>query len=252
MNFRPRRSKSFSQLPPTWGSCLNAFKLLIENHASVHETVHGRTLSSLNLFRLDFEVNIIEFFGILRDNHFLNFDSIHRQRWCALVSAIRSKRYDMEALRFLIGNGIDLNRIYEDGSTAIHWAAEMASHTEVLEQICSVAGLQNLNRQDKYGWTPLHYSIVSANLNSCTDRYGKMTYLLEVGADIDIKGRRMPLFCLNRVMPQEITPYELALALNTEVAIRLKAEINRLGRSIEHDEDLFEDALEYHVNSVND
>jgi Ankyrin repeats (3 copies) len=234
------------QYPPTWSGWLKAFHVLVQHGASVHEMVQGRAVSAMNLIRRDLpEESLVEFFNILKDQYFLDFHSIDTHRWCALMSAIRSRCYATEAINFLLGIGIDFNRIYEDGSTALHWAAEMASHRDILKQVCAVAGLQNLNRQDKHGWTPLHYAVISAHLNREANRYEKLTYLLDIGADYGIKGRHNLLFCGNRKMMDEITPYQLAMALNIEVAETFSKEAARVIEQAEFNEnDIFEDALE--------
>jgi hypothetical protein len=258
---QPRQQKFpkiLPQLPPAWPLWLSAFRILLEKDASVHEVAYNRTLTNLNLIRFGPEFsdrlsgeNILEYFKLLSDHCYVDFDSSFSPAaghgdWCAVLTAIRSRTYSLEALKYLQSLGVNLNRIARDGKTALHWAAEMCRDVGVIEYLCTGSDIE-LNRQDQWGWTPLHYAVVSQKFGYKDIAYEKVSYLLSHGADPQIKGRAQPWFTPRHLHDLTFTPFELSKIWGLGMTQQLGQELKKLGVEVlEADEgvDEFYDALE--------
>jgi hypothetical protein len=121
----------------------------------------------------------------------------------------------------------------------------MACENEVLEYLYSVGGVDDINWQGKWGWTPLHYSVISEFHGYCTTPFQKVHFLLEQGAKIDIKGGYMP-FVMDKTPSVDFTPLKLSASLRPSLFSGLVTTMKRTGRPIpsEWEEELFEDALD--------
>jgi hypothetical protein len=198
---------------------LDALRLLTENGASVHDVVADRTITMLNLNRDTYhEETALSFFYILRQECYVDFDLVSDQGPSALLMAIRSGTSACTAIDFLAQNGVDLQRIYNDGRTALHICAEMASDPDTLKHLYNVYGLQEVNRQDQWGWTPLHYAVGSEGL-SPNPKNSSIPFLLDKGADPHILGRRVFLqrshaSCL---LTTAVTPIQYAILLGGDI-----------------------------------
>lgn len=152
----PRRSKVFPQLPPTWSSWLAAFKVLVENGASVHEINFDRSLATLDITHGGpgsnpnyEEPNAVEYFKILHDQCFYDFTAFSKGNWSALLTAIRRRTRSVETLQFLSQVKVDFEKLASTGQSSLHWAAEMALEPRCLEYLCTTSAFTHLNRQDK-------------------------------------------------------------------------------------------------------
>jgi Ankyrin repeats (3 copies) len=266
LGMRPRQHKfvrMLPQLPPSWPLWLSAFRILLEKDASVHEVVYNRTLTNLNLVKWGPEIsdcisdeNILEYFKLLSDHCYIDFDSAlspaaGQGNWCAIVTAIRSRTYGLEALTYLQFLGVNLKRIYEDGKTALHWAAEMCYDVGVIEYLCTGSDIASLNRQDQCGWTPLHYAVTSQKFGYKGKAYEKVSYLLTHGADPRIKGRAQPVLTPRHLNDLSFTPFELSKIWELDLTQQLGQELKKLGIEVsEADEeaDEFHDALEQQID----
>lgn len=249
----PRTNKWVTQIPPNWSLWLNAFRLLIEHGASVHEINFDRSLVHLNIthgapgLTLGYpEPSALEFFRILYDQCFVDFDIIGNNKWTPVVTAIRRRTECVETLKFLSDTGVDLSRIAANGHCSLHWAAEMAYKVDCIEYLCSTAAIENINRQDVWGWTPLHYAVASIRYGYQDIAFDKVKCLLRNGADPGIKGRKHPIFFVRLPLTEEFTPLQLSLQCNLEMSLPLANEIDKLKTKgcAEKANDIFFDAVE--------
>lgn len=121
----PQKYPGLEQIPSTWQSWLHTFRLLVEYGASLYEVVRGRHIAGLNIVRDDQPPETLEYFSLLAAQEVLQLDVVSgRQCWSALQNALRSSRDTVDALKLLHSTGVDLNKIMDDGCTALHLAAE--------------------------------------------------------------------------------------------------------------------------------
>lgn len=257
MNMYPRRNNYYSQLPPTWRNRIAALRLLTSYGASVHEIARDRAISTLNVCRNtphhQPEEDIFDFFAILHGESYCDFNSIDKQGWCALLSAIRSNRNPVKALKFLKSVGVDFKRIMHNGRTVLHWAAEMAHDVAVMDMVFSEVGPEYLNRQDRWGWTPLHYAVVAEyhrrqRVSIDEQQFAKAKFLLGKGADESVKANCQELLYGYRMLSDKFTPLELSKALKSDVYEGFINVLKAAGQSVDtvtdEEEDVFHDALE--------
>lgn len=215
------RARAFPQIPPKWDSWVEALKLLVRHGASVHEAVCERTLSMLNINHSQ-EERTIEFFNVLISEGYTYWETAHKFGWSAVLTAIRTRKDSLQALQLLQRTGTDIARILSDGRSPLHLAAELADDAGILEYLYDAGCSNDLNRQDVWGWTPLHYSIFAASRNpSCPQSLGKIKFFFDKGADFDIKGRRRPLLSPDRMTEDEFTPGQLCKALDCSLHSQL-------------------------------
>ena len=252
----PRRNKYFPQLPPSWSSWLEVFKLLVEYGASVHEDVGDRVVSTLNLIRggpgvnLHYtEPNIVEYFRVLHEQCYVDFNRTSRDGvWSSLLTAIRATTKSMEALRFLSEMGVDFARLSDKGASSLHFAAEMAREVQTLEFLCSTTAIQNINRQDAYGWSPLHFAVASGRYGYHEVAFDKIRCLLQHGIDPTIKARKHPML-FSELSASEFTALELSELSQSDFHGRFEEEVARIRQANlnDNDEDTFFDALSEQV-----
>lgn len=249
----PRGNKWVRQLPPKWDSWLEAFQLLIEKGASVHEINNNRSLIHLNICHGSPGVNVdypepsaLKFFQILEDQCFTDFNLPGPDLWTPVLTAIRRESGSVEALRYLSKLGVDLSRIATTGHTSLHWAAEMAYDIDCLEFLCSRTAYENVNRQDIWGWTPLHYAVSSGRYGYSHVAIEKLKCLLRYGADPSIKAGKHPMFFVRIPLTEEFTPLELGLQTNSDLSVLFEGEIQRAMSKDEatKDEETFFDTVE--------
>jgi ankyrin repeat protein len=201
----PQASKWVTQVPPSWSDWLTAFGLLVKHGASVHEINSDRSLVHLNISHgspgLDLpypEPSALDFFRILHNECFMDFNLSGPTLWNPIVTAVRRRNQSRKALEFLSNVGVDLSRIASDGDTSLHWAAEMAWSAESIEYLCSINAVENISRQDAWGWTPLHYVVASTQYGCQEAAMDKAKCLLRHGADQDVKARKHPIFFVRK------------------------------------------------------
>jgi len=224
----------------------------------VHEVNYDRSLVTLNIMHggpgvnFDYpEPSALEVFQILHDQCFFDFSSASKGGRCALLTAIRRRTKVTETLQFLSRMGVDFARISTTSHSSLHWAAEMAYDVRCLEYLCSTSAIENINRQDSWGWTPLHYAVVSQRYGYRKAALDKIQCLLCNGADPEIKGRRHPLFFSKIQSLDEFTPLELSRITDSDLSLRFEEKIaQRLVEELDHhDAEVFFDALEEHVEA---
>ena len=205
----PSEHEYFEQLPPTWAHWLDTFRLLVERGASLHETVRGRHVANLNIIRNDQPPKTLEYLRLLAAEQYLHIETATGQEfWSALQNALRSRSDAVDALKILVSTGVDLCKIMDDGRTALHFAAQWCLNSEPLEYLYSVGSQNLVNKQDCWGWTPLHYAAIARNSAVSTNPFSKVVSLLQKKAGAKILGGQNP--CIYYDQPEErFTPFEL-------------------------------------------
>lgn len=183
------------------------------------------------------------FFRLLHSECYADFDLIDNSGWSALLNAIRTRNGAIEALNVLRSVGVNMSKEFPDGRTALHLAAEMADGFEVLEHIYYSCGLRDVNRQDKWGLTPLHYSVFSPS-NRYKPGCRKVRFLLQRGSNPELRG--MTRWLTGLVDNTERTPYEISCGLGPDVRARFLEDLRETGYldADEIEEDVFYDAME--------
>lgn len=191
----------------------------------------------LNINRRDYpESTTTDFYKILLGEQYTDFDSNDEQGWSAMYSAVRSGQKTLEALDLLANHGVNMKNIFPDSRTVLHLAAELADDSVVLEHIYSSYNMKDVDRQDKHGWTALHYAVRSAKPSQ------KARFLLEKGANPYIKAKEGPL-SPSWLKGTTFTPFELVHAWNKDRALEFMEDLRTSGHAIPNDvEDIFYDA----------
>ncbi|KAI1328048.1 ankyrin repeat-containing domain protein [Xylariaceae sp. FL0255] len=197
----------------TWEFWFECLRLLVLHGASVHEVVYGKTLGMLKLTRglnTTFDYTL-DFIHLLQSENYIDFDIVDKCGSSNLEVALRSPKHALEAVQTIAGLGVDLSRIINDGRSYLSIACELVRDVRVLEYLFANGCAIHINRQDQWGWTPLHYCIfaecASSRHSPCLPKIG---LLFEKGADPDIKARHHDLIPIPSFELQEFTPIELA------------------------------------------
>jgi ankyrin repeat protein len=225
----PRKNKPFAQLPPRTPLWLDIIRLLAEYDASVHDVVHGNSLTTLNLVWHQGESRTLEFFHFLQDQCYVDFGAEKVDGWSAFTSALRSAGTSLECLKFLEARGIDFSKISADGRSLLHFGAELAHEPEVIEYLCEICPPHYINRQDDLGWTPLHYAIAFEALHMPQDSLVKVELLVRRGANPSITARH---FLLVNIDKDEFTALELSETLKSDQYERFLAILMDCGHEI--------------------
>lgn len=221
LGYRDKRASAhpisrFVQFAPNTTTWLDILQLLVQYQASVYEVMTTKTLTTLHYTRKEYSSDtIVRYFHLLRSESYVDFDVVDEDigRFSAVYNAIMSREAASLAIDILVQAGVKLERIYSDGRTALHIAAEMAYTAEPLMHLYSKHGVTEVNRQDKWGWTPLHYAVMSSSYRT-ERRCGKVKWLLQRGADPHLKGlqedRDDPHLHSSDLLNQSVTPLEYA------------------------------------------
>ncbi|KAI0137122.1 ankyrin repeat-containing domain protein [Xylariales sp. AK1849] len=218
MGMRPRPDASLIQYPPRWDSWIEALRVLVNCHASVHEVVHNKSMGMLNIHYRPECDRTMDYFCLLDEQSYMDFAAVDSGGWSALVSAIRSRDQGLRAVKFLKKANVNFEKIMNDGRSYLHLAAEMAQDVSILEYIYLNGCQQHINRQDCWGWTPLHYSIMSQSATRFGSRGMDNTrYLLAAGADPLILGKESPFVPYELIGSYAFTASELAKAVRPKL-----------------------------------
>ncbi|KAF2494395.1 ankyrin [Lophium mytilinum] len=227
---------------------IDIIRVLVQHNASVHEVIDGKTLTMLYIAPERYpHGTTTDFFGILISESYVDFDYADERGMSALFNAVGSGECGAAALRVLSQVGVQMERILPDGRTLLHLAAELADSAKILQHVYETYGVQEVNRQDKYGWTPLHYSLTSRSHRFGNGACWKVRYLMEKGADPCIQGVGL-VFC-QMGLPFNGTArdaYELSSALGPELHAKFLEALQGTGSAVVDDSDteVFEDAEE--------
>ncbi|KAI0377677.1 ankyrin repeat-containing domain protein [Hypomontagnella monticulosa] len=218
LGMNPGRHKRFIQLPPRNESWIAILRLLIDHNASVHEIVHGRSLTTLNLIS-NTRPQTLEFFRLLSDEFYDDFDACHRTCYSAASNALRSGASALDCLKALKKSELDFSRLFPDGKSLIHLAAEYSCNADVLDYICANCPRDYINLRDSFGWTALHYGMASEVLGSAQMPLTKLRLLIKRGASPSIDATYHPLFSrlLKMESPDRCSCFEISQKLKSHL-----------------------------------
>ncbi|KAI9045527.1 ankyrin [Aspergillus affinis] len=189
---RPSHDKYFAQLPPTWDLWLEALRLLVSYGASIHEAAHGMSFSELNVVRADRQPRTLELFHFLLAEGYDSFDHMDEKGYFAIFNALPTTDSALQCLKLLSSADVHMDRVFDDGRSIFHLAAELAHDVRVLEFIYENGGSSDLDRQDKWGWTPLHYAVICGMGMSAPESLQNVRFLVAKGAGPALKGWKIP------------------------------------------------------------
>ncbi|OCK95014.1 ankyrin [Cenococcum geophilum 1.58] len=193
VGMNPRRSQHFEQLPPTWDYWLDTLRLLIRYGASTNEIVRGRSLAGLNIARHDESSEVLPFLRLLAVEDSIDHNSTADDpSWPVVKNAVKSGTDAVDALKLLQACGVSITRVLADGRTVLHLAAHHCQDDETLSYLLATGCAADINRQDQWGWTPLHYAVLARTSADGPRPYSKAIMLIRNGADPSIKGRMNP------------------------------------------------------------
>lgn len=226
---------------PSW---LDILKMLVSYGASVHEVVHGMTIS-FYMLESGFAPRLLEALHFLHGEQYVDFDSACQKAAAAIVMVPWWKNKPLAVLAFLSRVGVNMSRILDDGGTLLHLAAWGTCHVQVLELLCSSGCLCHINRQNDRGWTPLHLAILSSHETWLQEGLTKVRFLLRKGAIVTLRAHP-PDHAYKRLPRTPFTPLKLAYALSARVHEGVVREYKAAGHRVprRYDIDQFEDALE--------
>jgi len=243
LGYKRHKNRPFVQYPPSTDAWIDFLQLLVQHGASVHEVVGNKTLAMLNIVNDKYAAKTnASFFRLLYSECYADFDLVDNSGWSALLNAIRTKNGAIEALNILMSVGVNMSKEFPDGRTALHLAAEMADGCEVLEHIYNSCGLRDVNRQDKWGLTPLHYSVFSPS-NRYKPGCQKVRFLLQRGSNPELRG--ITRWLTGLMDNTERTPYEISCGLGSDVRARFLEDLRETGHLVvdEVEEEVFYDAI---------
>lgn len=131
----------------------------------------------------------------------------------------------------LANYGVDLCTITHDGRTRLHMAAELTIEPGVVSFLVNSGCRQHIDKQDHWGWTPLHYAIVAEFYGRYPYPFEKVASLLSEGARTDLKGRHMPFVSPTQI-PGTFTAMELSASLKPSLLNEFIQELMKNGRDI--------------------
>ncbi|RDK39596.1 ankyrin [Aspergillus phoenicis ATCC 13157] len=235
---RPGHNRYFPQLPPVWECWLDALRLLVNYGASINEVVRRKSFSMLNLVRADKECPVLELFQFLLAEGYYGFHDTDENGYCAVFNALQATQDSLQCLKLLRAAGVSMNGVFEDGRSILHLAAEFSYNVGDLEFIYDNGGYEDLNRQDKWGWTPLHYAVTGSMRIRSEDPLQKVKFLLEKGADCSIQGRPIPHYYGEITCSDQFNPADLAREIGCQIP-------KELGEDMESSGETFHDAVQY-------
>jgi ankyrin repeat protein len=121
----------------------------------------------------------LDYINLLESENYVDFDTCDSRGRSALLVALCSPSHALEAVPHLIRLGANGSRIFDNGQTYLTTAVEWTNNIIILEYLYDNGCAAHLNRQDKWGWTPLHYYIFSETGWRCNTRSSKVKFLLD-------------------------------------------------------------------------
>jgi hypothetical protein len=251
VGMRARSNSPLPQIPPEWESWFDALQLLVKHGGSVHEVVYNRPLATCLIARNDREPRILDFFRLLLSENYYDFGAVVGSKsFSAVQNAIRARGQAYPALKMLTAAGVDVSKLMDDGRSPLHVAAEVAYDVKALEYLCANGSLGDINRQDKWGWTSLHYSILSEYYGSCPVSFAKVQFLLSQGADPNIKAETPLPYLIHKGIPETpFTPAELCSSLKPTILSGYVEALKANGHVVPSDleDEVFFDAIDYDI-----
>ena len=148
---------------------------------------------------------------------YVDFNTMNIKGFSALYMAFRTGDSDtsISAIDLLARNGLQLTKVFSDGRTVLHFAAEYGVDDRPLKHMYYTYGITGINHRDQWGWTPLHYGIQSITSEFEDARYTKVRFLLEKGADPYTMGKELLTkpFHPSNCLPEPVSPFGLSACL---------------------------------------
>lgn len=224
--------KYFAQYPPQSPVWLEILSLLLQYGASIHESVYGRTVTMENFNdSRNTTWSRLRFLQLLRDQYYVDFDMIDQHGYSALHLAITAGDESEACINFLTQNGVDVKVLWPDGRSALHIAANEAYSVRTLRCLVEKYGVTDVNRQDQWAWTPLHYAIDSPTNRRKDGSCEKARYLLTKGASPFKVGEvhRFPRLHVSNMFDKPMKPFDLASFLSDDVREKLSRDMESVG-----------------------
>jgi hypothetical protein len=229
-------------------------RLLVKHGASVHETIGDRTIGTLTLHRSEYSCEtLVEMIRFLISECYTDFNFVDNRGYSIHVNVARNEGRAVEAFDLLASAGMSAAKIFPDGRSLLHLAAEHACKADFLEHLYNKYGLQDVNKQDRWGWTPLHWAframavhVGKRNLSKREKIWKKVAFLLRNGADAGIRARPLALaWYADKWDSDTISVFEYASLIGDGVRERLEKYVEEAKewRNNEAD-DIFYDAEE--------
>lgn len=225
-------------------------RLLTQHGASIHEIVGGKTITMMNLSGGYDPCIYIQFFRFLIEEAYVDFELVDEQQgYSAVRTALGSHEAAIEALNTLATAGVDFKRVLPDGRLALHQAAEACSGAETIKHLYEKYRVTEINRQDQWGWTPLHYAVDSKSYKEEGSSCKTVSVLLDLGADPHMKsyGPIDGAPHTSSWLREPVSPVELATIMGPDVARRFRDDMKAIRLGVvdeEMDMDEFYDAQE--------
>ncbi|KAH5605777.1 hypothetical protein HBI20_070000 [Parastagonospora nodorum] len=110
---------------------------------------------------------VLPFLRVLAVENALDYDSIANDpTWSVIKNAVKSGKDTVDALKLLRACGVNITRVLADGRTVLHLAAHHCQEDDALSYLLETGCAKDIDRQDQWGWTPLHYAVL-ARLSFC-------------------------------------------------------------------------------------
>ncbi|KAF2179508.1 ankyrin [Zopfia rhizophila CBS 207.26] len=234
------------QVPPPTSEWLIMIRMLIQHGASVHESIRGDTITTLNLWRSGYEAEtILSFFRLLSASAYEDFHLTNELGSSALYNAFKSREAAIPTIDLLANLGISINKSLPDGRTALHIAAERCS-CDVVKHLYTTYSMTSIDRQDKYGCTPLYYAIHTLRIQGQEKDNSTVRFLLEKGAAVDVHARLHPYMFSSPYgdSRDEYTPVAFARSLGLRVFHSFMEALDSAGIIEEETGEQFFDARE--------
>ncbi|KAH8159559.1 hypothetical protein CIB48_g8687 [Xylaria polymorpha] len=161
------------------------------------------------------------YINFLRSEDYVDFHTVNRQRWSALGLVLQSPSQGLRAIQILEGSGVNIPRILDDGRSYLSIALEATNDISILQYLYDNGCAPHLNRQDKWGWTPLHYCVFAESGANCDVKLPQLRFLLKEGANTETRAGHhllIPILGLS-----DFTPIELVDPLEQYQPTRARA-----------------------------
>lgn len=155
---------------------------LLHSGASAHGIVRERTLARLNIAGPAGTSNILPFLQLLAAEDAIDLNiEIELHQWPVLKNVVEAGKDSVNALKLVTACGLSLTKFLVDGQTVLHLAAQYCLDSEALTHLLATSCVAEINRQDQWGWTPLHYAVMSRDSAKGPTPYAKCCFASSKG-----------------------------------------------------------------------
>ena len=184
---------------------------------SSNEVVNGRTLGSLYIDKSETFNQAVDYISLLSTHDYEDFSAVHSAGRSLFDTVIRSPE-SAAAIKMLSKLNVDPGEVFSTFGSYLHRACSTEGNDASVAYLLDHGCGQHINRQDQYGWTPVHYAVSSAFSNrrdpvKCPDYLQKLKLLGQKGCEVSLAGHKPPYIYLPELDEDEtirITPLEYA------------------------------------------